>query len=39
MKHPIGERGAAAFHLAFVVAYALALWFHSAAAFNHWRDR
>lgn len=39
IAHPIGEREAAAFHLGFVVAYALAIWFHGKCAVAHWRDR
>lgn len=39
IAHPIGEREAAAFHLGFVLAYAVALSFHALCAVNHWRDR
>lgn len=39
IAHPVGERAACAFHLAFVVLYTLALGFHGLCAINHWRDR
>ena len=38
-KHPVDDRSAAAFHLIFVAAYALALGFHLASAVAHWRSR
>ena len=37
--HPVSERAACAFHLAFVGAYLVAIGFHALCALNHWRDR
>lgn len=39
MKHPVGQRAAAAFHAVFVVAYVLALGFHAVSAWRHWSER
>lgn len=39
VRHPVGQRAAAAFHGAFVIMYLLAIWFHGLSALRHWYER